>query len=168
MPVSPGRSRGEEGGFELVRRAGTFRNASQKSGRSSAWLERYVRDVEVAGSNPVAPTYFLSHGKSGRALQLLVVEPAAGLLRLPPSAFLLANRSAACLAPSLIARRLPLLVAGSNPVAPTSKLAVASAVATTRWCASAVTWTVCGRFVPQVHLLSRLLHFFPLLPRFPT
>ena len=28
------------------------------SGRSSAWLERYVRDVEVAGSNPVAPTFF--------------------------------------------------------------------------------------------------------------
>ena len=29
-----------------------------KSGRSSVWLERYVRDVEVAGSNPVAPTIF--------------------------------------------------------------------------------------------------------------
>lgn len=28
------------------------------SGRSSVWLERYVRDVEVAGSNPVAPTIF--------------------------------------------------------------------------------------------------------------
>ncbi len=27
-----------------------------QSERSSAWLERYVRDVEVAGSNPVAPT----------------------------------------------------------------------------------------------------------------
>lgn len=26
------------------------------SGCSSAWLERYVRDVEVAGSNPVIPT----------------------------------------------------------------------------------------------------------------
>ena len=26
-----------------------------KSGRSSAWLERYVRDVEVARSNRVAP-----------------------------------------------------------------------------------------------------------------
>ena len=26
------------------------------SGRSSAWLERLVRDQEVAGSNPVAPT----------------------------------------------------------------------------------------------------------------
>ena len=26
------------------------------SGRSSAWLERYVRDVEVASSNLVAPT----------------------------------------------------------------------------------------------------------------
>jgi hypothetical protein len=29
---------------------------SPKSGRSSAWLERYVRDVEVARSNRVAPT----------------------------------------------------------------------------------------------------------------
>ena len=27
-----------------------------QSGCSSAWLERYVRDVEVAGSNPVIPT----------------------------------------------------------------------------------------------------------------
>ena len=26
------------------------------SGRGSVWLERDVRDVEVAGSNPVAPT----------------------------------------------------------------------------------------------------------------
>ena len=31
---------------------------SMESGRSSVWLERYVRDVEVAGSNPVAPTIF--------------------------------------------------------------------------------------------------------------
>ena len=30
----------------------------QESGRSSVWLERYVRDVEVAGSNPVAPTIY--------------------------------------------------------------------------------------------------------------
>ena len=28
------------------------------TGCSSAWLERYVRDVEVAGSNPVIPTIF--------------------------------------------------------------------------------------------------------------
>ena len=40
------------------------------SGRSSAWLERYVRDVEVAGSNPVAPTLLwkiavVRRGKSG-------------------------------------------------------------------------------------------------------
>jgi hypothetical protein len=28
------------------------------AGRSSAWLERSVRDAEVAGSNPVAPTIF--------------------------------------------------------------------------------------------------------------
>jgi hypothetical protein len=31
---------------------GTF----HASGRGSAWLERLVRDQEVAGSNPVAPT----------------------------------------------------------------------------------------------------------------
>ena len=29
----------------------------QQSGRSSAWLERYVRDVEVARSNRVAPIF---------------------------------------------------------------------------------------------------------------
>jgi hypothetical protein len=27
------------------------------AGRGSAWLERLVRDQEVAGSNPVAPIY---------------------------------------------------------------------------------------------------------------
>ena len=32
--------------------------SSELSGRSSAWLERCVRDAEVAGSNPVAPTNF--------------------------------------------------------------------------------------------------------------
>jgi hypothetical protein len=26
------------------------------SGRGSAWLERFVRDEEVGGSNPLAPT----------------------------------------------------------------------------------------------------------------
>jgi hypothetical protein len=33
------------------------------SERSSAWRERYVRDVEVAGSNPVAPTEYQDHFK---------------------------------------------------------------------------------------------------------
>jgi hypothetical protein len=28
----------------------------QSSGRGSAWLERLVRDQEVGGSNPLAPT----------------------------------------------------------------------------------------------------------------
>ena len=28
------------------------------SGRGSAWLERLVRDQEVGGSNPLAPTKF--------------------------------------------------------------------------------------------------------------
>jgi hypothetical protein len=30
----------------------------QASGRGSAWLERLVRDQEVGGSNPLAPTTF--------------------------------------------------------------------------------------------------------------
>lgn len=35
------------------------RDQSKKTpGRSSAWLERMVWDHEVAGSNPVAPTFF--------------------------------------------------------------------------------------------------------------
>ncbi len=31
------------------------------SGRGSAWLERLVRDQEVGGSNPLAPTTFFNH-----------------------------------------------------------------------------------------------------------
>jgi hypothetical protein len=31
------------------------------SGRGSAWLERLVRDQEVGGSNPLAPTKHLKH-----------------------------------------------------------------------------------------------------------
>jgi hypothetical protein len=30
------------------------------TGRSSAWLERTVRDREVGGSNPLAPTFYKS------------------------------------------------------------------------------------------------------------
>ena len=39
-------------------------------GRSSAWLERMVRDHEVAGSNPVAPTflYFEPFGENVKRL----------------------------------------------------------------------------------------------------
>ena len=33
--------------------------AATGSGRGSAWLERLVRDQEVGGSNPLAPTKFL-------------------------------------------------------------------------------------------------------------
>ena len=33
------------------------------TGCSSAWLERYVRDVEVVGSNPVSPTNASRHQK---------------------------------------------------------------------------------------------------------
>jgi hypothetical protein len=32
---------------------------SNRSGRSAAWLARLVRDQEVEGSNPFAPTIFL-------------------------------------------------------------------------------------------------------------
>lgn len=32
------------------------RQQAKESGNSSAWLERTVRDGEVAGSNPVSPT----------------------------------------------------------------------------------------------------------------
>jgi hypothetical protein len=35
-------------------------NVSHGSGRSAAWLARLVRDQEVGGSNPLAPTIFLS------------------------------------------------------------------------------------------------------------
>ncbi len=57
------------------------------TGCSSAWLERYVRDVEVAGSNPVIP--ILSpypkmvcdkrnlDGKLGRFVGLVGVMPGA-------------------------------------------------------------------------------------------
>ena len=31
-----------------------------QSGRSAVWLARHVRDVEVLGSNPSAPTIFFS------------------------------------------------------------------------------------------------------------
>ena len=31
------------------------------SGRGSAWLERLVRDQEVGGSNPLAPTISFNH-----------------------------------------------------------------------------------------------------------
>jgi hypothetical protein len=33
-----------------------FASVSLQSGRGSAWLERLVRDQEVGGSNPLAPT----------------------------------------------------------------------------------------------------------------
>ena len=37
--------------------------SSRRSGRSSAWLERTVRDREVGGSNPLAPTFKSLQGK---------------------------------------------------------------------------------------------------------
>ena len=39
-----------------------FCTLGYNSGRGSAWLERLVRDQEVEGSNPFAPTIFSFHG----------------------------------------------------------------------------------------------------------
>ena len=36
-------------------------NARNKTGCGSAWLERLIWDQEVAGSNPVTPTYNPKH-----------------------------------------------------------------------------------------------------------
>jgi hypothetical protein len=38
--------------------------ARTRSGRSAAWLARLVRDQEVDGSNPFAPTILLNHLRS--------------------------------------------------------------------------------------------------------
>ena len=38
------------------RAAGFLLRGKPQSGRGSAWLERLVRDQEVGGSNPLAPT----------------------------------------------------------------------------------------------------------------
>jgi hypothetical protein len=38
------------------------------SGRSAAWLARLVRDQEVDGSNPFAPTTFLPYIQDGSCL----------------------------------------------------------------------------------------------------
>ena len=42
------------------------------SGRGSAWLERLVRDQEVGGSNPLAPTTFLKTVKHLQTQLLLL------------------------------------------------------------------------------------------------
>src|SRR5579872_5040558 len=39
-----------------------IRAPSREPGRGSVWLERCVRDAEVAGSNPVAPIYGRARG----------------------------------------------------------------------------------------------------------
>jgi hypothetical protein len=36
------------------------------SGRGSAWLERLVRDQEVGGSNPLAPTTLIPKNQAAR------------------------------------------------------------------------------------------------------
>ena len=48
-----------------------------KSGRGSAWLERLVRDQEVGGSNPLAPTKFLCAMPPASILDRVPVSEAA-------------------------------------------------------------------------------------------
>ena len=47
------------------------------TGRSSAWLERSVRDAEVAGSNPVAPSLIGLSGPGRFAVAFFDVGPAS-------------------------------------------------------------------------------------------
>ena len=44
------------------------------SARGSAWLERDVRDVEVAGSNPVAPTKIKENKNDERERNIKLLE----------------------------------------------------------------------------------------------
>ena len=44
------------------------------SGRGSVWLERDVRDVEVAGSNPVAPTKIKENKNDERERNIKLLE----------------------------------------------------------------------------------------------
>ena len=44
------------------------------SGRGSVWLERDVRDVEVAGSNPVAPTKIKENKNDKRERNIKLLE----------------------------------------------------------------------------------------------
>ena len=45
-----------QSGVDPLAGKNTMKACPQSTGRSSAWIERCVRDAEVAGSNPVAPT----------------------------------------------------------------------------------------------------------------
>ena len=54
----------------------TVESVLQIAGRSSAWLERYVRDVEVASSNLVAPTCCLAEARwLGKAMGFCIGNP---------------------------------------------------------------------------------------------
>jgi hypothetical protein len=44
-----------------MRRDKLFAVVFKISGRSAAWLARLVRDQEVGGSNPLAPTIFFKY-----------------------------------------------------------------------------------------------------------
>ena len=55
---SDGLSRAPQNLIQLTEPAGSLRSLQHAfAGRSSAWIERTVRDREVAGSNPVAPIF---------------------------------------------------------------------------------------------------------------
>src|SRR6476660_4622659 len=59
------------------------RVAMYPSGRRAAWLARMVRDQEVDGSNPFAPTIFVQYMQEGSSL-LRFVSAAASTAGLPP------------------------------------------------------------------------------------
>src|SRR6516225_7546530 len=50
------------------------------SGRGSAWLERLVRDQEVGGSNPLAPTTFLQTNQTVTATSCSITALGLGSL----------------------------------------------------------------------------------------
>ena len=67
--IEPVRARAVTAGHLAGRRARGIKPASFRPGRGSAWLERLVRDQEVGGSNPLAPTTLdsITHRRFKRA-----------------------------------------------------------------------------------------------------
>ena len=51
------------------------------TGRGSVWLERSVRDAEVTGSSPVAPTCFDLNPKKGLRIKLVCLQIGFGMGR---------------------------------------------------------------------------------------
>ena len=60
-----------------------YPSSSQYSGRSSAWLERCVRDAKAGGSNPLAPTIFpcTRHDPAGSSRVRRIQQGPAGTSR---------------------------------------------------------------------------------------